>query len=129
MQGNRCPVTGCHRILRIGDLARSTGSSVLFLISRPYLFLFGVAIPFSLFLIFILDQSEPCPIHPKSSRPTFGEDLCRFVAVCPEQLPPGGSCEIHCRAPYEGVPTVAQSSPENTMPRGLGVCGEDVAVG
>eukprot|EP00913_Durusdinium_trenchii_P034302 g32094.t1 len=68
---------------------------------------------------------EGCwPIVP-CLRPTFGEDLCRFVAVCPEQLPPGGSCEIHCRAPYEGVPTVAQCSPENTLPRGLGVCGED----
>ena len=53
------------------------------------------------------------------SRPSFGSDVCRFVAWnCPEKLQPGESCEVHCRAPYEGEATVARCSVENTKATG-----------
>eukprot|EP00435_Cladocopium_sp_Y103_P040550 s2454_g11.t1 len=50
---------------------------------------------------------EGCnPIVP-CLRPTFGDDVCRFVADCPDLLQPGGSCMVRCQLPYEGEATMA----------------------
>lgn len=53
--------------------------------------------------------------HP---RPTFGDDVCRFVADCPDRLQPGGSCMVRCQLPYEGEATTAQCPHDNTRPKG-----------
>ncbi|CAL1159464.1 unnamed protein product [Cladocopium goreaui] len=61
---------------------------------------------------------EGCnPIVP-CLRPTFGDDVCRFVADCPDRLQPGGSCMVRCQLPYEGEATTAQCPHDNTRPTG-----------